>query len=208
MSDGEQAIGETAAAAAAGARCFGDADPLYARYHDEEWGYPVRDEHGVFERICLEAFQSGLAWITILRKREAIRSAFAGFDPERVARYGDDDVARLLADAAIIRNRAKIEATIANARAVLALRERGGDLGALLWSFAPRRPPPAARTFAELPAATQESTALSKALKAAGLRFVGPTTAYATMQACGVVNDHLAGCPIRARVSAERSRRR
>ena len=188
MSDGEQAIGETAAAAAAGARCFGDADPLYARYHDEEWGYPVRDEHGVFERICLEAFQSGLAWITILRKREAIRSAFAGFDPERVARYGDDDVARLLADAAIIRNRAKIEATIGNARAIEENVPEGLD--ALLWSYAPE---PAGEVIG--PRATSpESVAMSKELKRRGLRFVGPTTCHSLMQAVGMVNEHEMNC--------------
>ncbi len=118
-------------------RCFGDGDPLYERYHDTEWGFPVREEQALFERICLEAFQSGLAWITILRKREGFRAAFAGFDPEQVAAFGDDDVARLMGDAGIVRNRAKIEAAIANARAVLRLREEGVDLAELVWSFAP-----------------------------------------------------------------------
>src|SRR5215204_3308066 len=161
-------------------RCFGDGDALYERYHDEEWGFPVREERALFERISLEAFESGLAWITILRKRPAFRTAFAGFDPEAVAAFGDGDVARLMADAAIVRNRAKIEATIANARALVALRGDGVDLGELLWSFAPD---PATRTvpgaLGGLPGHTPESRALAKALKARGFRFVGPTTAYA-----------------------------
>ena len=172
-------------------RCFGDGDPLYERYHDEEWGVPVRDERGLFERISLEAFQSGLSWLTILRKREAFRTAFAGFDPEAVARFDEADVERLLADEGIVRNRAKIEATIANARATLALREAGTPLPELVWSFAPT--PPEAPPL-EVPAQTDESKALAKALKAAGFRFVGPTTAYAAMQACGLVDDHVAGC--------------
>ena len=175
-------------------RCFGDGNPLYERYHDEEWGVPVRDERGLFERISLEAFQSGLAWITILRKREAFRAAFADFDPEAVARFAEADVERLLMDQGIVRNRAKIEATIANARATLALREARTSLQELVWSFAP--PPRATRvaSLAELPAQTAESKALAKALKDAGFRFVGPTTAYAAMQACGLVDDHVAGC--------------
>jgi DNA-3-methyladenine glycosylase I len=175
-------------------RCFGDGDPLYERYHDEEWGVPVRDERGLFERISLEAFQSGLSWITILRKREAFRDAFAGFDPEAVARFGEADVDRLLADAGIVRNRAKIEATIANARATLALREAGAPLQELIWSFAPSPRATRVSSLVELPAQTAESKALAKALKAAGFRFVGPTTSYAAMQACGVVDDHIAGC--------------
>jgi DNA-3-methyladenine glycosylase I len=179
-------------------RCFGDGDPLYERYHDTEWGVPVRGEHELFERVCLEAFQSGLAWITILRKRESFRAAFAGFDPEQVAAFDQADVERLLADAAIVRNRAKIDATIANARAVLALHDAGRTLSDLIWSHAPaeRVRVPRAATFAEVPAATPESTALAKDLKRAGFRFVGPTTAYAAMQACGLVDDHLAGCPV------------
>jgi DNA-3-methyladenine glycosylase I len=172
-------------------RCFGDGDPLYERYHDEEWGVPVRDERGLFERISLEAFQSGLSWITILRKREAFREAFAGFEPELVARFDDGEVARLLADERIVRNRAKIEATIANARATLALREGGTPLPELMWSFAP---PPRVAAPLSVPAQTAESQALAKALKASGFRFVGPTTAYAAMQACGLVDDHVAGC--------------
>ncbi|GAA4983977.1 DNA-3-methyladenine glycosylase I [Kineococcus glutinatus] len=179
-------------------RCFGAGDPLYERYHDEEWGHPVRGDAAVFERLALEAFQSGLSWITVLRKRPAFRAAFAGFDPGVVARFGEDDVARLLADAGIIRNRLKVEATIANARAVLALAERGGSVSDLLWSHTPDPAPPAPRTWADVPVSTPGSAALAKALKAAGLRFVGPTTAYAAMQACGVVDDHLAHCPARA----------
>ena len=185
-----------------GSRCFGDGNPLYERYHDEEWGFPVRDERGLFERISLEAFQSGLAWITILRKRDAFRAAFADFDPDVVARFGAADVERLLGDAGIVRNRAKIEAAIANANATVALRKTGTSLPELFWSFAPPAPAPPAQTLAELPAVTTESVALAKALRKAGFRFVGPTTAYAAMQACGVVNDHLAGCPVRERLAA------
>lgn len=179
-------------------RCFGDGDELYADYHDTEWGVPVRGDRELYERFCLEAFQSGLAWITILRKREGFREAFAGFDPEVVARYGDDDVARLMGDASIVRNRAKIEATMANARAVLGLWEAGRTLTELVWAHAPQagamRPRPA--TFAEVPAQTDESRALARSLKAVGFRFVGPTTAYAAMQACGLVDDHLATCDV------------
>jgi DNA-3-methyladenine glycosylase I len=169
--------------------------PEYVRYHDEEWGRPEHDSRALYEKLCLEAFQSGLAWITILRKRESFRAAFAGFEPERVAAFGDADVARLMADAGIVRNRAKIEAAIANARAMLAL---DVPLGELLWSFAPDphgRPAPASP--ADVPAVTPESTAMAKELKRRGFRFVGPTTAYALMQACGLVNDHLAGCAAR-----------
>jgi DNA-3-methyladenine glycosylase I len=165
--------------------------PEYVRYHDEEWGRPVRDDDALFERLCLEAFQSGLSWLTILRKREAFRAAFAGFSIARVAHFGDDDVARLLADAAIVRNRAKIEASIANARAAAALEDVG--LAELLWSFAPEaRPAPRGRE--DIPATTPESTAMARELKRRGFRFVGPTTAYALMQACGLVDDHLDGC--------------
>ena len=181
-----------------GARCFGDGDPLYAAYHDTEWGVPVRGETELLERFCLEAFQSGLAWITILRKRPAFRAAFAGFDPEAVAQFADDDVARLLADAGIVRNRAKIDATIANARAVLGLWDAGRTLTDLVWSHAPT--PRAARlaTWADVPTQTPESVALARELKAAGFRFIGPTTAYASMQACGLVDDHLATCALPA----------
>lgn len=174
-------------------RCFGGTDPLYAAYHDEEWAVPVHDEHALYERISLEAFQSGLSWITVLRKRPAFRAAFAGFDPEVVAGYGEDDVARLLADEGIIRNRAKIEATIANAGALLDLHASGRTLDELLWSHAPE-PRPRPRTWAEVPGRTAQSATLATELKRLGFRFVGPTTAYAAMQACGVVDDHLADC--------------
>ena len=183
-------------------RCFGSGDPLYESYHDTEWGRPVRGDAAVFERLALEAFQSGLSWITVLRKREAFREVFAGFDPAVVAGFGAADVERLLADARIIRNRLKVEAAVANARAVLALAGRGGSVSDLLWAHAPQPPPPAPLTWSDVPAATPGSAALARALKAAGLRFVGPTTAYASMQACGVVNDHLAGCPARAAAGA------
>lgn len=157
---------------------------------------PVRGERELYERFCLEAFQSGLAWITILRKREGFRAAFAGFDPEVVARYDEPDVERLLQDASIVRNRAKVEATIANARAVLGLWEAGRTLTELVWSHAPearvRTPRPS--TFGEVPGQTAESRTLARSLKSVGFRFVGPTTAYAAMQACGLVDDHLAGC--------------
>lgn len=187
-------------------RCFGAADPLYRAYHDDEWGRPVRDERGLFERVSLEAFQSGLSWLTILRKREAFRVAFAGFDPEAVARFGDADVARLMADAGIVRNRAKIDATIVNARATAALHDAGTSLVELIWAHRPLDPRPAPASFADVPAVTVESKALAKALKRHGFRFVGPTTAYAAMQACGLVNDHLAGCVARAATeSAQRA---
>lgn len=179
--------------AAAPFRCFGGDDPLYAAYHDDEWAVPVHDEHALYERISLEAFQSGLAWITILRKRPAFRAAFADFDPGIVARYGEDDVARLLTDAGIVRNRAKIEATVANARALLALHEQGRTLDDVLWSHAPG-PRPRPRTWTDVPASTPASTALARELRSLGFRFVGPTTAYAAMQACGVVDDHLEDC--------------
>jgi DNA-3-methyladenine glycosylase I len=168
--------------------------PEYVRYHDEEWGRPVRDDRALYEKLCLEAFQSGLSWLTILRKREAFRAAFAGFDVDAVAAFGDEDVARLMADAGIVRNRAKIEAAIVNARAVAALEQ---PLSELLWSFAPDGDRPAPRTTADVPATTPESTAMAKELKRRGFRFVGPTTAYALMQACGLVNDHMAGCVAR-----------
>jgi DNA-3-methyladenine glycosylase I len=182
-------------------RCFGDGDPLYEAYHDEEWGFPVIDERGLFERLCLEGFQSGLSWITILRKREAFRAAFAGFEPDAIARFGADDVERLMDDAGIVRNRAKIEATVANARATVDLRDSGTPLQELVWSHRPD-PVSAPASFADVPAALPEAAALAKALKKAGFRFVGPTTAYAAMQACGLVNDHLATCPIRPRAEA------
>ncbi|WP_438822249.1 DNA-3-methyladenine glycosylase I [Kineococcus terrestris] len=178
-------------------RCFGTGDPLYERYHDTEWGRPVRGDAAVYERLVLEGFQSGLSWITVLRKREAFRAAFAGFDPAAVAGYGEQDVERLLADAGIVRNRAKVEAAVAGARATLRLAETGPGLSELVWSHAPAPGRPAPRVPADVPASTPESVALAAALKRAGFRFVGPTTAYAAMQALGVVDDHLAACPAR-----------
>ena len=170
--------------------------PEYLDYHDREWGRPVHDQVGLFERLCLEGFQSGLSWLTILRKREGFRRAFAGFDPAVVAGFGDRDVARLLGDPGIIRNHRKVAATIANARAVLALDDT--TLPELVWSHAPADHP-APASFAEVPATIPESVALAKELKRRGFRQVGPTTVYATMQACGVVDDHLAGCFVRGR---------
>ena len=172
----------------------------YVRYHDEEWGRPVHDDRALFEKVTLEAFQSGLSWLIILRKREAFRTAFAGFDPARVAAFGDADVERLMGDAGIVRNRAKIEATVANAGAALAMANAGESLAELLWGFAPdpgERPAP--KSMADVPASTGESAAMAKELKRRGFRFVGPSTAYALMQACGLVNDHLAGCCARSR---------
>jgi DNA-3-methyladenine glycosylase I len=176
------------------ARCrWGGSSPEYIPYHDTEWGRPVRDDDALYERLTLEAFQSGLSWLTILRKREAFRTAFDRFHIETVADYTEADVDRLLGDAGIVRNRAKIEAALVNARAAAELPE---GLSALLWSFAPpareRRP----ESFASVPALTPESTAMAKALKKRGFRFVGPTTAYALMQATGMVDDHLAGCHV------------
>lgn len=170
-------------------------DPLYLEYHDREWGLPVHGERALFERITLEAFQSGLAWITVLRKREAFRAAFAGFDPVAVSRFTPQDRARLMNDAGIIRNRNKIDATIRNAAAVLKVREGiNGGLDALLWSFVPLKPRSAPTTLDEVGTTSPESLALAKDLKRRGFSFVGPTTAYATMQACGLVDDHLSGC--------------
>jgi len=183
-------------------RCWPATDPLYVAYHDEEWGRPITDERGLYERLCLEGFQSGLSWLTILRKRDSFRRAFAGFDPEAVARFEAGDVERLLADAAIVRHRGKIEAAIANARGVLALREAGTPLQELVWSYRPQRHR-GPRTAADWVAQTPESKELSKVLKKAGFRFVGPTTVWAAMQACGVVNDHLAGCWVREAVQRE-----
>jgi DNA-3-methyladenine glycosylase I len=171
-----------------------DAD--YIAYHDTEWGRPLRGDTALFERLSLEAFQSGLSWLTILRKRENFRAAFDGFAIEKVAAYGDDDIARLLGDAGIVRNRSKIEATIANARTALTLTEGLSDL---LWSFAPKTRGPRPTHLAEIPAVTTESTALARELKRAGFRFVGPTTAYALMQATGMVDDHVIDCWVTTR---------
>jgi DNA-3-methyladenine glycosylase I len=169
-------------------RCWTTSDPAYNAYHDEEWGRPVRDEQGLYERLCLEGFQAGLSWLTILRKREAFRRAFAGFEPERVARFGGRDVERLLADAGIVRHRGKIEAAIANARATLELREAGTPLDGVMWEY---------RDHAD-------GKELSRRLRAAGFRFVGPTTVYSSMEACGIVNGHRADCCVRDAVEAER----
>src|SRR5699024_3065225 len=173
-------------------RCpWAGTDTLYVHYHDTEWGVPLHGDDAMFERLSLEAFQSGLSWLTILRKRPAFRAAFADFHIATIAEWGEDDVQRLLQDAAIVRNRRKIEAVIANARAAASLQE---GLDALLWSFAPtgRRPRPT--DSSQIPAITAESTAMAAALKKRGFTFVGPTTAYAHMQATGMVDDHLAGC--------------
>ena len=184
-------------------RCWSTTDELYLAYHDDEWGRPVTDERGLLERLCLEGFQSGLSWLTILRKRENFRVAFAGFDPETVARFGARDVTRLLKDAGIVRHRGKIEAAIANARGTLTLREAGTPLEELVWRHRPQKRRAAPKSFKDLAATTPESAALSKELKRAGFRFVGPTTVYAAMQACGVVNDHLATCFVRTQVQRE-----
>jgi DNA-3-methyladenine glycosylase I len=177
--------------------------PEYVGYHDDEWGRPVLDDDRLYEKLCLEGFQSGLSWITILRKRDAFRRAFAGFDPERVARFTARDVQRLLRDAAIVRHRGKIEAAIANARATLEVQDDLGSLAALIWSFEPSRRG-APKHFDDLPSTTVESKALSKELLRRGFRFVGPTTVYSRMQACGIVDDHLARCNARQRCEAER----
>jgi DNA-3-methyladenine glycosylase I len=182
-------------------RCaWGDSAPEYRAYHDDEWGRPVTDDRRLFEKLCLEGFQSGLSWLTILRKREAFRAAFAGFDFTEVARFGDEDHARLLADAAIVRHRGKIEATINNARRAVELVEAEGSLAAFVWRYEPDRasgPSPASTTA--------ESIAMAKELKKRGWRFVGPTTVYAFMQAMGLVNDHLVGCDAREPVERERA---
>jgi DNA-3-methyladenine glycosylase I len=174
------------------ARCpWAGSAPEYLAYHDEEWGQPVRTDDGLFERLTLEGFQSGLSWLVILRKRSAFRAAFAGFAIDKVAGFGPEDEARLLADPGIVRNRAKIGAALTNARAAAAL---PGGLAQLLWSFAPPPRPRRPGSLAEVPAETAESRAMAKELKRRGFRFVGPTTAYALMQATGMVDDHLAGC--------------
>ncbi len=192
--------GDTATGAGKGAvagpdgrlRCpWGLSAPDYLAYHDTEWGRQVRGDQPIFERLCLEAFQSGLSWLTILRKRENFRAAFAGFDIEAVAAFGDDDVARLLADAGIVRNRAKIHAAINNARAAMRLKE---GLSELFWGFADAPSAPAPVTLADVPPHTQASKQLAKELRARGFVFTGPVTVYAAMQACGLVNDHLADC--------------
>jgi DNA-3-methyladenine glycosylase I len=172
-------------------RCWPTNDPLYIAYHDDEWGRPVRDERGFYERLCLEGFQAGLSWLTILRKREAFRRAFVGFDPQRVACFRKRDVERLLEDAGIVRHRGKIEAAIANATATLALRDAGTPLDELMWAY---RDHP-------------DGTELSQRLRAAGFRFVGPTTVYSALEACGVVNGHRPDCWVRDEVERERAAR-
>jgi DNA-3-methyladenine glycosylase I len=171
--------------------------PDYLDYHDDEWGRPLHGENELFERLTLEAFQSGLSWLTILRKRESFRRAFDGFEIEKVAAYAQRDVGRLLADEGIVRNRRKIEAAITNARAARELHAAGGSLDELIWSFAPEGERPAPRSMSDIEATTAESKALAKELKTRGFVFVGATTLYATMQAIGVVNDHLADCAFR-----------
>jgi DNA-3-methyladenine glycosylase I len=173
-------------------RCWPTTDAAYIAYHDSEWGRPVTSERALYERLCLEGFQSGLSWLTILRKRENFRAAFAGFDPDAVARFGARDIKRLLGDAGIVRHRGKIEAAIANAQGVLALRKAGTPLQKLMWEYRD----------------STDSKELSKRLKAAGFRFVGPTTVYAAMQACGIVNDHVPECWVREDVEHARSRMR
>lgn len=171
-------------------------DAEYRRYHNEEWGVPQTDDRKLFEKLVLESFQSGLSWITILRKRPAFRTAFDDFDPEKIARFDDTRRAALMADTGIVRNRAKIDATIGNAQAFLRLREENGAFASFLWQFVDGRPiQNNFEAMSEVPASTDRSTAMAKALKAAGFRFVGPTTAYAFMQSMGLVNDHLIGCP-------------
>ena len=178
-------------------RCpWGLSAPEYVAYHDDEWGRPVHGDQAIFERLCLEAFQSGLSWLTILRKRENFRKAFAGFDIPAVAAFTDTDAARLLADTGIVRNRAKISAAITNARAALELRDGVSDL---VWSYAETGPRPAPRTLADVPPQTDGSKALAKELRKRGFVFTGPVTVYATMQACGLVNDHLEACFARVR---------
>jgi DNA-3-methyladenine glycosylase I len=188
---------DSGAATAEPTRCawVPEADAAYVAYHDEEWGVPSRDDRHLYELLTLEGAQAGLSWATILRKREGYRRAFAGFDAEAVARFSGDDVERLLGDPGIVRNRLKVESTIANARAVLAVREEQGSLADYLWSFVGGEPLVGGwRTVDEIPAETEESRALSRDLKRRGFRFVGPTVCYAFMQAAGLVNDHVVGC--------------
>jgi len=188
------------------ARCWwADSAPEYRAYHDTEWGFPVADEQRLFEKLSLEGFQAGLSWLTILRKREAFRRAFDGFDYGRVARFGERDVERLLGDASIVRHRGKIEAVINNARRATELVAEEGSLARFVWRFEPGTHPAHVERSA-VPASTDESRTLARELKRRGWRFVGPTTAYAFMQAMGLVNDHLTGCEVRAAVGAARER--
>jgi DNA-3-methyladenine glycosylase I len=169
-------------------------DPQYMNYHDTEWGKPVTDDQLLYEKLCLEGFQAGLSWLTILRKRENFREAFQGFDPEVVAQFRSRDITRLMKNEGIVRNRMKIEATITNAKATLKVQDELGTLSSLIWSFAPTKPKKAPRTLADVPATSPESVAMSKELLKRGFKFVGPTTMYAAMQSLGLVNDHLATC--------------
>ena len=176
-------------------RCeWAGSDPLMVAYHDHEWGVPCHDDRDLFERLLLEGFQAGLSWSTILRKREAFIRAFDGFDPRVVAAYGPDDIARLMTDAGIVRNRLKIESAISNARAFLETQEAFGSFDAYIWRFAPDRPRPRPRSLEEVPATTPESDAMSKELRRRGFRFVGSTICYAFMQSAGLVDDHVAAC--------------
>ena len=186
-------------------RCGWARTPEYVTYHDDEWGRPVVDDTRLYEKLCLEGFQSGLSWLTILRKRENFRRAFGGFDPATVAAFGAADVDRLLGDASIVRHRGKIEAAINNAGATVGVQEELGSLAALVWSFEPRRRGRAVPVdLGDVPATSPESVALSKELKRRGFRFVGPTTAYAAMQSLGIVNDHLHGCHVRTACDRDR----
>jgi DNA-3-methyladenine glycosylase I len=196
----------TRQASVASTRCgWTGTTPEYVAYHDDEWGRPVVDDVRLYEKFCLEGFQSGLSWLTILRKREGFRRAFEGFVPETVAAYGDAEIQRLLGDASIVRHRGKIEAAINNARATVDTQARHGSLAALVWQFEPTRRGRAVPTgMGDIPATSPESVALAKAFKANGFRFIGPTTAYAAMQSLGVVNDHVAGCHVRAACDRDR----
>jgi DNA-3-methyladenine glycosylase I len=188
------------------ARCrWADSTPEYRAYHDTEWGFPVADDRRLFEKLCLEGFQAGLSWLTILRKREAFREVFANFEVAEVSRFGDDKVAELMDDARIVRNRAKIEATINNAQRVIELVEHEGSLAHFLWGYEAERPLKAP-TRADLPVSTPESKALAKEFKRRGWRFLGPTTVYAFMEAMGLVNDHIDGCHCRPTVDAARAK--
>ncbi|MHB8798718.1 MAG: DNA-3-methyladenine glycosylase I [Thermoanaerobaculia bacterium] len=186
-----------------GTRCpWAGSDPLYVAYHDEEWGVPSRDDRHLFEMLVLEGAQAGLSWLTILRKREGYRSAFAGFDPAKVARFGPRDVERLLGDAGIVRNRLKIESAIDSAKAFLELQREAGSFSSWLWAYVGGRPVRGAyREMREVPAKTSLAESISKELRRRGFRFVGPTIVYAYLQAVGVVNDHLVGCPRRRAVA-------
>jgi DNA-3-methyladenine glycosylase I len=183
-------------------RCFGTGDALYEAYHDQEWGRPRRTEQALYEKLCLEGFQAGLSWLTVLRRREVLREVFAGFDPDAVAAF--DDVEALLTDTRLIRSGPKLRACVRNAAATLALRDAGG-LVELIWSYA-EVPSPAYDSWQQVPASTPASAALAKRLKKAGFVFVGPTTVYSLLQACGLVNDHLTTCPARERAEQERVR--